>query len=71
MKDVAGTAEFGGDFRNGWKTVDPGWDTFDEETKWNKRAIELNQGRAAMMGMLALMVHEKLDVSILPTELFK
>ena len=38
-----------------------GWNTFDEETKLNKRAIELNQGRAAMMGILALMVHEKLD----------
>ena len=26
-----------------------------------KRAIELNNGRAAQMGILALMVHEKLD----------
>jgi hypothetical protein len=25
-----------------------------------KRAIELNQGRAAQMGILGLMVHEKL-----------
>ena len=25
-----------------------------------KRAIELNQGRAAQMGLLGLMVHEKL-----------
>lgn len=71
MKDAAGTGEFGGDFRNGWALVDPGWDTFDDKTKLEKRAIELNQGRAAMMGMLALMVHEKLGVSILPTELFK
>lgn len=31
-----------------------------EETKLQKRAIELNQGRAAQMGMLALMVHDKL-----------
>ena len=68
MKDVAGTAEFDGDFRNGW-LLDPGWDTFDEDTKLEKRAIELNQGRAAMMGILALMVHEKLGVSILPTAL--
>eukprot|EP00977_Amphora_coffeiformis_P027828 scaffold34646_cov173-Amphora_coffeaeformis.AAC.34 len=64
MKDVTGTGEFPGDFRNG--ALDFGWDTFDEETKLKKRAIELNQGRAAQMGMLALMVHDKLGVSILP-----
>jgi hypothetical protein len=59
MKDVKGTGEFPGDFRNG--ALDFGWDTFDEETKLKKRAIELNNGRAAQMGILALMVHEKLD----------
>ena len=32
-----------------------------EEQKAQKRAIELNNGRAAQMGILALMVHEKLD----------
>ena len=37
---------------------------FDEETKLKKRAIELNNGRAAMMGILGLMVHEKLGGSI-------
>ena len=58
MKDVTGEAEFPGDFRNG--SLDFGWDTFDEETKLKKRAIELNNGRAAMMGILALMVHEML-----------
>ena len=63
MKDITG-GEFVGDFRNGF--IDYGWDTFDEETKLKKRAIELNQGRAAMMGILALMVHEKLGVSIIP-----
>ena len=57
MKDITG-GEFPGDFRNG--AFDLGWDTFDEETKLSKRAIELNQGRAAQMGMLALMVHDKL-----------
>ena len=64
MQDVQGTGEFVGDFRNGF--IDFGWDTFDEETKLSKRAIELNQGRAAMMGILALMVHEKLGVSLIP-----
>jgi hypothetical protein len=57
MKSVPGTGnEFIGDFRNGY--IDFGWDTFDEETKLQKRAIELNNGRAAMMGILGLMVHE-------------
>jgi len=58
MKDVTGTAEFPGDFRNG--ALDFGWDTFDEKTKLRKRGIELNNGRAAMMGILGLMVHEGL-----------
>ena len=62
--DQTGENEFVGDFRNG--ALDWGWDTFDEETKLKKRAIELNQGRAAMMGILGLMVHEKLgNVDIL------
>eukprot|EP00565_Helicotheca_tamesis_P007875 CAMPEP_0185723182 /NCGR_PEP_ID=MMETSP1171-20130828/108_1 /TAXON_ID=374046 /ORGANISM="Helicotheca tamensis, Strain CCMP826" /LENGTH=208 /DNA_ID=CAMNT_0028390849 /DNA_START=18 /DNA_END=644 /DNA_ORIENTATION=+ len=59
MKDVLGTAEFPGDFRNGF--IDFGWDSFDEETKLSKRAIELNNGRAAQLGILGLMVHEKLN----------
>jgi len=62
MKDVTGEAEFPGDFRNG--ALDFGWDTFDEETKLQKRAIELNNGRAAMMGILGLMMHEQLGGSI-------
>mmetsp|Transcript_37490 Transcript_37490/g.43641 ORF Transcript_37490/g.43641 Transcript_37490/m.43641 type:complete len:197 (-) Transcript_37490:60-650(-) len=64
MKDITG-GEFVGDFRNDY--IDYGWDTFDEETKLRKRGIELNQGRAAMMGILALMVHEKMGVSLIPT----
>jgi hypothetical protein len=64
MRDLTGEAEFVGDFRNG--AIDFGWDSFDAETQFRKRAIELNQGRAAMMGILALMVHEQLGVSILP-----
>merc|ERR1712129_682653 len=62
MKDVTGESEFPGDFRNG--ALDFGWDTFDEETKLSKRGIELNNGRAAIMGILGLMVHEKLGGSI-------
>ena len=64
MKDVVG-GEFVGDFRN--NCIDFGWDTFDEETKLEKRSIELNNGRAAMMGILGLMVHEQLGVNIIPT----
>jgi Chlorophyll A-B binding protein len=63
MKDITG-GEFPGDFRNGF--LDFGWKTFSEDTKLRKRAIELNNGRAAQMGILALMVHEKLGVSLLP-----
>jgi len=59
MKDVTGDGEFPGDFRNNY--IDFGWDTFSEEEKLSKRAIELNNGRAAQMGILALMVHEKLN----------
>jgi Chlorophyll A-B binding protein len=63
MKDITG-GEFPGDFRNNY--IDFGWDSFDEETKLQKRAIELNQGRAAQMGIFALVVHELLGVPILP-----
>ena len=59
MRDVPGTGnEHVGDFRNGY--IDFGWDTFTEEEKLSKRAIELNNGRAAMMGILGLMVHEEI-----------
>merc|ERR1712066_836472 len=61
MKDITG-GEFPGDFRN--DSLDFGWDTFDEETKLQKRAIELNNGRAAQFGILGLMVHEQLGGSI-------
>jgi len=52
--------EFPGDLRNG---VEFGgtWDSFSEAEKESKRNIELNNGRAAMMGIFGLMVHEMLD----------
>merc|ERR1719401_2537970 len=63
MKDIPGTGnEFPGDLRNGW--LDFGWDTFDDETKLFKRGVELNNGRAAMLGILGLMIHEQLGGSI-------
>lgn len=54
MKDK-GQGEFPGDLRNGmfkWSGT--------EEDLLEKRAIELNNGRAAQMGILGLMVHEQL-----------
>ena len=65
MKDIEGTGnEFIGDFRNG--AIDFGWDSFEPDVQLQKRAIELNNGRAAQMGLLALMVHDKLGVPVLP-----
>jgi len=57
-QDIAGTAEFPGDFRNG--SLDFGWGKQSDEWKNRKRSIELNNGRAAQMGILGLMVHEKM-----------
>ena len=62
MMDSANGAEpgeFPGDFRNG--SLDFGWDKFSEDQKLFKRGIELNNGRAAMLGILGLMIHEKLN----------
>ena len=58
MKDITGEGETVGDFRNGF--IDFGWDTFSPEEQERKLGIELNNGRAAQMGMLGLMVHEML-----------
>ena len=57
-------AEFPGDYRN--NALDFGWDNFDDATKLKKRTIELNNGRAAMMGIWGLVTHEMLGNSILP-----
>ena len=51
-------AEFMGDFRNG--ALDFGRSKLSDAKKMKKRAIKLNNGRAAQMGILGLMVHEKL-----------
>lgn len=71
-RDAFGLAEFPGDFRNGSKLdfdgdektaipfLDFGWDNQTEEWKRKKRTIEVMNGRAAMMGILGLMVHENL-----------
>jgi hypothetical protein len=56
MKDSKGVAQYPGDLRNGLFQ----WSATPEE-QLEKRAIELNNGRAAQMGILALMVHEKLN----------
>mmetsp|Transcript_6635 Transcript_6635/g.13843 ORF Transcript_6635/g.13843 Transcript_6635/m.13843 type:complete len:300 (+) Transcript_6635:88-987(+) len=62
MKDRGG-GEFVGDFRN--NSIDFGWDTFSEDAKYQKRGIELNNGRAAMLGIFGLMIHEQLG-TVLP-----
>ena len=58
MQDNAGTGESPGDYRNGF--IDFGWDKQSDAWKERKQAIELNQGRAAQMGILGIMVHEQL-----------
>jgi hypothetical protein len=55
-RDQTGNAEFDGDFRNGY--IDFGWNDQTDAWKMKKRATELNQGRAAQMGLLGLMVHD-------------
>jgi hypothetical protein len=59
MRNMLGTGnEHVGDFHNGY--IDFGWDDFDEKTKLSKHAIELNNSRAAMFGILGLMVHKEI-----------
>ena len=60
MKEVV-PGEFPGDLRNG--LFKEGWDSFSDLDKQRKINIELNNGRAAMMGILGMMVHEQLGVS--------
>lgn len=64
-RDFTGTGEFPGDFRNG--ALDFGWDKLDEATKKKKRSVELNNGRAAQIGILGLMTHEMMgNIDALP-----
>ncbi len=65
-RDQTGKSDFAGDFRNGY--LDFGWDSQTAEWKAKKRTLELNQGRAAQMGVLGLMVHDALGnvATILP-----
>ena len=59
VRDLEGTGnEFVGGFRNGY--INFGWDDFDEATSLSKCAIELNDHRAPMLGILGLMVHEEI-----------
>jgi len=48
-----------GDLRNGLWTE--GWDMFSEKDKKSKINKELNNGRAAMMGIFGLMAHEAIN----------
>merc|ERR1712021_182049 len=59
--------EHPGDFRNG--TDRGNWNRRADEYKMKKRGIELNNGRAAMMGWLGLVVHESMGNldAIIPT----
>lgn len=62
MKDITGTGEFPGDFRN--EALDYGWDTFDEEEQMSKRSIELSNGRAAMIGSLLILIADQLHFDL-------
>jgi hypothetical protein len=53
---TGGKAAFVGDFRNGF--LDFGWNQQSDSWQKSKRTIELNNGRAAQMGIIGLITHE-------------
>lgn len=55
MRDAKGTGESPGDFLNGIA-----WNASADE-KREKKTIELNNGRAAQMGILGLIAHEQIN----------
>ena len=59
MKNVEGS--FPGDFTIGGNPFASSWDSMSSEMQASKRAIEINNGRAAQMGILGMMVHEELS----------
>ncbi|CAM9229469.1 unnamed protein product [Chrysoparadoxa australica] len=58
MKQVEGS--FPGDYDRNPKP-NKFWNSWSEEKQMKKRAVELNNGRAAQMGILGMMVHEQLN----------
>ena len=60
MNESANSAEPGKFPRDFHKSaLNFGWDSLDDDSKLSKRGIKLKKGRAAMMGILGLIVHEK------------
>lgn len=59
MKNVEGS--FPGDFTNGINPFAKAWEKMTPEQQKKKRAIELNNGRAAQMGIWGLVTHELIN----------
>ncbi len=56
MKNTEGS--YPGDFTNGINPFAKAWEKMTPEQQNKKRAIELNNGRAAQMGIWGLVTHE-------------